>query len=178
MPLLDYRGEHIASIERTLAIATELAADPDLDVVFAHLPIPHAPYVYDRERDALTIFNFRRDAYFDQLALVDRSLGAIRRAMEATGVYDRSALLLTSDHGWRFAAAHGTRRDHRVPLLLKLPGQADALDYEPPFPAWDASALLLATLDGELQRAADVAAWLDGRRQESHAPIRAAAAAP
>ncbi len=178
LPLLDYRGEHIASIERTLAIATELAADPDLDVVFAHLPVPHAPYVYDRERDAFTIFNFRRDAYFDQLVLADRSLGAIRRAMEASGVFDRSALLVTSDHGWRFAAAHGMQRDHRVPLLLKLPGRADGLDYDRPFPAWEASALLLATLDGELQEAADVASWLDGRREESSAPIRAAAAAP
>jgi hypothetical protein len=161
LPVLAYRGEHIASIRRTLATATELAADPSLDVAFLHLPIPHSPYVYDQRRERMTLFNFRKGAYYEQLVLTDRAFGRLRRAMEAAGVWERTSVLVTSDHGWRFAEKHGTRRDHRVPFILKLAGRSEPHTYERAFPGWLAKNLLLAVADGEVRTAVAAARWLD-----------------
>jgi len=161
LPVLAYRGEHIASIRRTLAAATEWVADPNLDVVFLHLPIPHSPHVYDQRRGRMTRFNFRKGAYYEQLVLTDRSFGRLRRAMEAVGIWERTSVLVTSDHGWRFAEKHGTRRDPRVPFLLKLAGHSEPVRYDHPFPGWLAKDLLLAVVDGKVRTAAAAAHWLD-----------------
>lgn len=163
LPVVAYRGEHIASIERSVEIGGAAAADPQLDVVFLHLPLPHAPYVYDQNRETMTMFNFSPNAYYEQMVLADRSFGEIRRAMEAAGTWERSIVLVTSDHGWRFAEAHGTRRDHRVPFMLKLPGKSQAIVYQRSFRAWEANAILLAALSGELTDARAIAGWLDER---------------
>jgi hypothetical protein len=169
LPVLAYRGEHIASIRRTLASATELATDPSLDVAFLHLPIPHSPHVYDQLRERMTLFNFRKGAYYEQLVLTDRTFGHLRRAMEAAGVWERTSVLVTSDHGWRFAEKHDTRRDHRVPFILKLAGRSEPLTYERPFPGWLAKDLLLAVADGEVRTAAAAARWLnDSKGPRAH----------
>ena len=163
VPILAYRGEHIASIERSVALGGAAAADPQLDVVFLHLPLPHPPYVYDQQREEMTVLNFHPNAYYEQMALADRSFGEIRRAMEAAGTWEQTIVLVTSDHGWRFASAHGTHRDHRVPFILKLPGNGEALRYDRTFRAWEANAILLAALSGELTDASAIASWLDER---------------
>ncbi len=163
LPVLYYRGEHIASAVRSVAAASAFAADPELDVVFIHLPIPHPPYIYDAAAGDFTLFNFSSSAYIEQLALADRALGEIRRAMEESGVWRSSALLVTSDHGWRFASLHGEPRDHRVPFLLKLAGEPVGFEYEARFPSWRAAKLLRGVLTGGVARPDEIAAWLDAR---------------
>ena len=158
---LHHRGEHIASIRRTLALGERLTADPSLDVAYIHLPIPHSPHVWDARRARFTRLRFDAGGYRDQLALADRALGRMRRAMEDAGTWERSTLLVTSDHGWRFAESHGRERDHRVPFLLKLAREREPLEYTRRFDAWRAPEVLLRALDGELRTAADVAGWLD-----------------
>ena len=59
----------------------------------------------------------------------DRWFGALIELLQARGVYDRTAMLLTADHGEAFRD-HGYEQGHgaffqhtlRVPLILKLPG--------------------------------------------------------
>lgn len=172
VPVFSYRGEHIASIKRSIELGAAAAADPQLDAIFLHLPLPHSPYVYDQKRETMTVLKFGPNAYYEQMALADRSFGEIRRAMETAGTWEQSIVLVTSDHGWRFAGAHGTRRDHRVPFILKLPGKSTAAVYDRAFRAWEANAILLAALSGELSDATAIATWLDERwPAELAAPI-------
>jgi hypothetical protein len=53
------------------------------------------------------------------------------------------------------------KKDHRVPFLLKLPGQKDGVVYDRPFNTVLSHDLLLAVLRGALRDPAAVAAWLD-----------------
>jgi hypothetical protein len=97
------------------------------------------------------------------MVLADRSFGKIRRSMEAAGTWERTIVLVTSDHGWRFADRYGARRDHRVPFILKLAGKSEPLAYDRSFRAWEASAILLAALSGEIRDTSAIASWLDDR---------------
>ncbi|MDQ3758565.1 MAG: sulfatase-like hydrolase/transferase, partial [Actinomycetota bacterium] len=68
-----------------------------------------------------------------QLQYTDRLLGDVLRQLRATGLYDRSVVVVTADHGVSFRAGD-ERRDATetnapdilsVPLLVKMPGQRE-----------------------------------------------------
>ncbi len=74
------------------------------------------------------------EAFYDgQLRLVDDQVGRLLARLKRAGVYDRSLILVTADHGDGFME-HGfishstTPYDElvRVPLIVKLPGGRDA----------------------------------------------------
>jgi arylsulfatase A-like enzyme len=69
-----------------------------------------------------------RGLYAGQLRAIDEELGRLFARLKASGLYDRSVIVVTSDHGEAFGEhgfiAHSTTPYDelvRVPLLLKLP---------------------------------------------------------
>ncbi|HWS53898.1 MAG TPA: sulfatase-like hydrolase/transferase [Pyrinomonadaceae bacterium] len=166
-----------------------LAADPQLQLVLVHLPIPHPPNFYDRASGRFA-FDAPR-SYLDSLALTDRTLGELRREMEAAGLWDSTAVLVSSDHWWRarevWAPVAGipdnapywnasdtalvpAETDYRVPFILKLPGQRQATNYDPAFNTILSHDLVLGVLRGELKTPGEVAAWLDRHRSVGQSP--------
>lgn len=111
--------QYIESHQGVLRGAKVAAANPDLDFVFLHLPMTHWPFYYDR----LTCRFDRRwnhpRAYWDALALGDRVLSELRQAMVASGTWDSSTIVLTSDHSYRDSDLIDRKHDARVPLLIK-----------------------------------------------------------
>ena len=67
---------------------------------FIHVMIPHPPYVVDADCSFIGPENPSRPSYADParcaLALVQKLFDRLR----ALGVWDRTAIVLTSDHGW------------------------------------------------------------------------------
>jgi hypothetical protein len=117
------------------------AADPRIDLVLVHVPSPHLLPIYNR-REGNFHLDGRQD-YFDNVALVDRTLGELRRAIEKAGLSDRTSLLITADHGLRPEAWVGrigwteeldrlTERQppETVPFILKLAGQKQPVRVE------------------------------------------------
>jgi arylsulfatase A-like enzyme len=51
---------------------------------------------HDRHQDTLAVR--QGSNYFDNLELVDITLGRIRRALEAGGLWDDTTLIVTGDH--------------------------------------------------------------------------------
>ena len=83
-------------------MAGRLAVGGDAPVYqFVHVALPHPPLVVDADCSFVDRQPLTRSAYKAQsrcaLALVGRLLDRLR----ALGVYDRSAIVLTADHGWR-----------------------------------------------------------------------------
>ena len=166
-----------------------LAADPQLQLVLVHLPIPHPPHFYDR---ALGRYAFDAPrSYLDSLALTDRTLGELRREMEAAGLWDSTAVIVTSDHWWRArevwapvaaipdnapywndsdTALVPAETDYRVPFMLKLPGQRRGLGYAPAFNTIVTHDLVLGVLRGELKTPEEAASWLDRHRSLGPSP--------
>ncbi len=70
-----------------------------------------------------------RDLYDNNLSYLDNAFGRFVAWLKQKGVYDRTVILFTSDHGEQFwehgASLHGHsvfEEDIRIPLILRVPG--------------------------------------------------------
>ncbi|MCS6952562.1 MAG: LTA synthase family protein [Bryobacteraceae bacterium] len=145
--------------------AAKVLADASFDLVLVHLPVPHGPYFYDRHTGAYRFDRHPVFGYFDSLVLLDRTLGEFRQQLEDAGLWQQTAVLVTSDHWLRTSELIDGHKDHRVPFLLKLTGKTRPLVYDRPFNTVLSHELLLELLRGNLRTSAGVARWLDRRRE-------------
>jgi hypothetical protein len=157
--------------------AYQFAADPRIGLLMIHFPTPHLFPIYNRRER-----NFRITPgldYFDNVALVDRTVGELRQVLEKAGLADRTALLLTADHGLRPGAwigrigwtkeldqLTGDRPPSVVPFILKLPGENRSIEVRKPFCNVVAADLALGVLDGKISNPQQAAAWLNQRPAE------------
>ena len=113
-------------------------------MMFVHFPTPHPFPIYNRREHN---FHLRgTEDYFDNFALVDRTLGELRRALEQAGLWDQT---LDPDHRRPRLSARGLERTLgmdgqldrftgapapvTVPFILKLPGQNSGRVVDKPF---------------------------------------------
>lgn len=130
-------------------------------LTFLHLPVPHHPGIYDPKRDRLTLWNYSRHAgYLDNLTLADRLFGNLRRALEQSGTWEQTWIIVSSDHWWRDAR----QIDHRVPLIIKGPGKNEPMLYSKPLTTTISYHLVLAALKGELTQPSELPQWFDAHR--------------
>ena len=159
--------------------ALEIAADPAIGLALVHLPVPHPPAIFDRSTGRIT--TARGPGYVDNLALADRTLGELREAMERAGVWDRTAVLVSADHGWRAWLWRGSpwwnSDDGRmpngdvfgVPFLLKLPGQTSAIGCGAKFNTLVTRDLITRILCETLTRPDQIAGAIRANPAESQA---------
>jgi hypothetical protein len=178
-PGLPARREKIDRFRRLMEHAGRIAADPSIGLALLHLTEPHPPPVYSRERQALA--PERRNSYLDSVAYADRVLGELRSAMERRGVWDRTVVIVSSDHGWRpdlwRGDAEWTAEDQtlvaggvrQVPFLVKMAGQRTPVEYAMPFDTVVTRALITRILAGELTAPEQLPAAIE---QASANPIR------
>jgi len=153
----------VRNYRQILDAATEYVANPRLGVVFLHFPVPHTPYIYNLRTGRLDLANSPVHGYIDALALVDRTVGELRRTMEAAGLWERTAVLISADHGYRGdrSVDGGPIADHWVPFLLKLPGQHEPYEYPRHLETIRSAGLLLDILEDRILTPADAARSLD-----------------
>jgi hypothetical protein len=144
--------------------ADRVSVNRAFNFMLVHLPIPHAPHAYNRKTGTFTLGNSPIRGYLDSLALLDRSVGELRRTMENAGVWDSTTVLFTSDHPYREAEQLDGKSDPRIPYVLKLAGQKTAVAYTQEFNTVLTADLLLAVLRGEIADPASLTAWLDRNR--------------
>jgi hypothetical protein len=169
------RARRLAKFTTMMEHATRTATDRSLGLVLLHLPVPHLPALYDRAKGKLA--NAHSSDYLDNLELSDRTLGDLRRAMEANGTWQETTLLVSSDHPFRVSMWQATLlrsdevelatggEDHPfIPFILKLAGTASPLEYSPEFSSLLTHDLILAVLGNELNSSQEAAKWLDERR--------------
>jgi hypothetical protein len=155
----------VAQYQAMMQEARSVAADGSIGMSLVHWNTPHPPHMYNRRTGTFTLGNAPIAGYLDSLALVDRSLGEIRQAMEKAGLWDSTAVLVTSDHPYRYSQLLDGKRDSRIPFLMKMPFQKDAVAYEAGFNSIITKELLLSISRKEIQSAKDLTAWLDRHRQ-------------
>jgi len=68
---------------------------------FLHVALPHPPLVLDRECGFVDRRSVERRAYAAQSRCALNLVGRLLDRLRALGIYDRSAIVLTADHGWR-----------------------------------------------------------------------------
>lgn len=152
---------HVDTYRKLLDASIRLTTDPRYNVVFSHLPVPHYPYAYDRKTQTLgRKISYDPQEYFNGLALLDRTLGELRRSLEAAGQWDDSVILLSTDHYFRWARVLDGKFHTRVPFLLKLPHQDHAVVFERRFNTITSKTLLMAILRGDIRTPEQVTEWL------------------
>jgi hypothetical protein len=178
------RSGQIAEYGRVHRTALEYVRNPDLDFVMVHYPIPHPYGIYDRGAQTLTLA--ASSSYLDNLALADRVLGELRGALEAAGLWNRTAVILSSDHSLRDppegmlpnsqqAGFQATERGMgRIPFLVRIPGDDAGMDYLPRMNTVVTARLILALAQGRIRSARELADWLQCPRSGAADPQPAA----
>lgn len=119
------QGRGYPTAARVLGALTRRIGRPSTERVFAfaHLLDPHAPYAGAGK------FDKPYDGYVAEIGLADRELGRFRKRLEDAGLWDRTTLIVFSDHGEAFGehstSAHSaTLYDEllRVPIITRVPG--------------------------------------------------------
>jgi hypothetical protein len=151
----------------------ETVSRQDYNLTLLHLPIPHPPFFYNGltgkddygATPIRSLFQSGGAGYVDALALVDRSIGELRKTMEAAGTWDTTTILFSADHPYRERRLlDGKPMYPAVPFLVKLAGQNQALNCPARFSALLTHDLLLAVLKKEISTAEDLNAWILAHR--------------
>jgi hypothetical protein len=162
---------HIDDYKQLYAAADKTLADPSLDFVFLHMPIPHPFGIYDRRNGTLTT---GPSTYIDNLALVDKYLAHLRQTLQQQHEWDDATILIMGDHSWRTQliwesspdwspeeqrASHGGKFDDRPFFALKLPQQQTPATISSTVHALDTKPLLDALLHRQIQTPQQLNAW-------------------
>lgn len=127
-----------------------------------HMSIPHAPTIFDAERGEFsTLDRGIGGAIIHNTALVDYTIGQIRRSLDARGLWDSAAIIVSSDHGTRRHKREP--RGRHVPFFVKLPDQHTGAVYEKPINTLITRALVSALATGKVSTPEELAAWLDAQ---------------
>lgn len=152
------RAEQISEFKKVHAAALARVLDPGLDLVMAHYPVPHPQGIYDRHSGRFSAA--RTSTYLDNLALADRVVGELRRALEASGLWNRTAIVISSDHSLREEFGGSGKGLERVPFLVRLPGDVMGQEYAPRFSTPVTPDLIVALVEGRMQSIEELEKWL------------------
>lgn len=144
--------------------AVVLSANPKLDFIFVHLPVPHSPWIYDRNKKKPTLLRPQAiDGYFDNVAFADEIFGQIRQEMEMKNLWQQTTVILTTDHSWRSSKLYDEKRDPRVPFYVKMP-DGQFMDVPGPFKTHSLPDLVMGIFERQIKTSQDLAAWLQKHR--------------
>lgn len=153
---------HVESWRRLHTESMQLASDPDLDVVFLHYPVPHVPGIWEPAKNEIS----PSGTYDGNLELMDKSLGELIEAMRTKGVWDRTALVVLSDHPKRSkhylpaASPRLAKGEIRpIPFIVRPPGGIPAAVDDRRFSSLALYELVPRLLDGRANTADDLRAF-------------------
>jgi len=165
------RNLHVQDYHDIFAAADTLLADPSVNFVFLHLPVPHPDGIYDRKA---ATFATAPTSYIDNLALADRYLNHLQQFLQQHNAWDSSTIVVMGDHSWRTkllwssspgwtsedqAASNGGQFDDRPAYIVKLPHQQQPERFDAPFAAVHTRALLDAILSNRIHSPSELSSW-------------------
>jgi hypothetical protein len=154
------RQIYIGVCQDSLRESLSLVANPVYGLTLLHLPPPHSPGIYLPEKNQFTVWGVSRTgSYWGNLALADRELGQMRRAMETSGLWDKTWLIISSDHSLGLHSLLDS--DARVPFIIKPPGTNEPITYSQEINTVLTHDLILAVLRGEITSQRELVPWLD-----------------
>ena len=84
------------------------------------------------------------------MQLADRTLGQLRAEMVKAGVWDKTSVIVSSDHWWRASRQYDGKIDKRVPFIVKLASTHRNCVYGTRFNTVLTADLILAILHGDV----------------------------
>ena len=152
------RARAVRSFESIRSAGLEMAINPLRDFVVVHVNMPHWPYVYDPSSDEFKIWASGL-SYADNVVCADKMLSEIERESRKAGLWDKTAVVVMADHGWK-PMPGSYSEPGAIPLMIKMPNQRDEIQLDGELDSVLTKKLLLAILQRELRTPQDVASWL------------------
>lgn len=140
-----------------------LVTNSAFGLTLLHLSIPHTPVVHESIGGHIaSVFAHPGGAdYLNNLYWVDVTFGQLRLAMEQMELWDKTTVLVSSDHWWRTSKQLDRITDHRVPFILKLANSIEPIVYRKQFNTVISADLITAVLKKEIQNTSEICSWLD-----------------
>jgi hypothetical protein len=155
------RRTYISVCRDGLRESLSLVTNTVYGLILLHLPPPHTPGIYLPEKNQFTFWGMSpKGGYLNNLALADQELGQMRHAMETSGQWDKTWLIISADHSLA-ASASFSSHDPRVPFIVKPPGANEPSIYSPIINTILTHDLILAILRGEITSQPGLVTWLD-----------------
>lgn len=140
-------------------VETILRNGPAPTFMFVHYPLPHDPFIYDaagrlREPNDYNALHLP-DNYETNLYQLDRHVGDFLAILRDTGRFDNSLIVMTADHTWWWDPNRKVNGKlnwpmQHVPLIIKLPGQREAVSIETEFNTVDLMTILAPAISSGL----------------------------
>lgn len=123
-------GDRGSTSDRVSDAVLQILARPELSdrsfFLWAHYTDPHSEYVV---HEGFDFGKKNRDQYDSEVAFVDHHVGRVLEALRRSSFWNRTIVIVTSDHGEAFGE-HGMIRHGfelweelvRVPMLIRVPG--------------------------------------------------------
>lgn len=128
-------AERARVVRKMMDELTRVLSEARHEVVVAHLAVPHEPAVYDARAGRFLQQGNPNVTSLDNMAVVDLVLAQVQRVLTRRGQWDTSLVIATSDHWQRRGSGDNfdppaektaVERGHRVPLIIKFPGQTES----------------------------------------------------
>jgi hypothetical protein len=160
-PLHAQQG-YVHLYQQSLNESLSLITNTTYGLMLFHLFPPHAPGIYLSDKNEFTIRDMSSvTGYFNNLALADHTLAKLRLALEKSGEWDKTWIIVSADHSWRYSREYDGHRDYRVPFLVDPPGKTLPVTYSQPFNTAITRKLIVAILQGQITNSTQaVADWL------------------
>jgi hypothetical protein len=162
----------IRTYQELTGLALEKAVDPQVGLLYLHVAVPHSPYFYDSRTGQFDLNTTAASGYWENLALVDRNFGDLRRKMESAGMWDNTTIVLTADHFFRTADKLDGKIDPRVPLIIKMAGSNVPLQFDSPFNTVLLKDLVMAVLRRQISTAQEALSFISQRAANQPESLR------
>ncbi len=113
---------------------------PQEQFTLFHYPMPHDPYLLDEQGvyrgsrvRAGWVDHSDWAGYRRNLMCADRLIGEVIAVLENSGRFEDALIIITSDHTWVYDEMIGDGPLNHVPLVVKMPGQGQAVAVSAPF---------------------------------------------
>jgi hypothetical protein len=115
--------------KKVLSALEKISTDKDSvpRIVYAHIFLPHPPFVYDRYGKEISIFDrkssYNKDAYLDQVIYTDSVLtDLIGKLLHTNDDEENKIIIIQGDHGFRFLNNKSRNNEgHSILNIVRLP---------------------------------------------------------
>ncbi|GLH75076.1 hypothetical protein GETHLI_35790 [Geothrix limicola] len=160
LPLEEKSRNHGLALKAMESMIERQAIGPRRDLVWVHFPVPHWPAV-----------SGPKGSYLDNLLAADAALKSFRSCLVQSGRWEDAIVIVVGDHWFRRPAdpndpfVRGSerrwiKRDHRVPLLIKLQNQTTGVSCDSPCNTLLLRSLVNTFRQDRLHSSQDIIQWI------------------
>jgi len=143
--------------------ALKLSTQTQYDFVFVHSLMPHYPWINDSHvmDDSLSQ---TLQGYYGNVVLADQMLARITERLKEQGLWDKTHIIITTDHPFDYHERTADFREWRIPFMVKFAGAHPKGQYSKSINTIFMSGLINQMVTGKVTNPLELNRFLDEHR--------------